>query len=131
MAKELQKREQTAPERAEQRDDRPVYMPNVDIIEREDAYVIMADMPGADEKNVEVDLERNVLTIRGRYADEAPEGYELTYREYRGGDYERQFTLGVEIDREGVEASIRDGVLRLVLPKVKEAQPRRIEVKAG
>lgn len=131
MAKELQKREQTAPERVEQRENRPVYVPDVDIVEREDAYVIAADMPGADQKNVEVDIDRNVLTIRGRYAVDAPDGYELTYREYRGGDYERQFTLGAEIDREGVEASIRDGVLRLVLPKVKEAQPRRIEVKAG
>jgi len=131
MSEALQKRQQTAPERAEDRRNTPVYVPSVDIIEHEDAYVILADMPGVDEKNVGVDLDRNVLTIRGKFAGKTPEGYELTFREYRGGDYERVFTLGNEIDRERVEASIRDGVLRLVLPKIKEAQPRKIAVHAG
>jgi len=85
-------------------------------------------MPGVDEKSVDIDLDRNVLTIRGQSALVSPAGYTCTYREYRTGNYERQFTLGTEIDRSGVTATARNGVLRLTLPKVKEAQPRKIPV---
>ncbi|NOY81185.1 MAG: Hsp20/alpha crystallin family protein [Kiritimatiellaeota bacterium] len=132
MADQLQKRPTEQPvkmqEKAEQT---PLYAPDVDIFEREDAYVIVADVPGVDRDSVEIDLDRNVLTLRAHLATGAPEGYELTYREYRSGDFERVFTLGNEIDRDAVEASIRDGVLRLTLPKVTEAKPRKITVQAG
>ncbi len=133
MANQLQRRSaetpvKTAEEKGEQN---PVYAPDVDIFEREDAYVIVADVPGVDRDSVEIDLDRNILTLRARLATRAPEGYELSYREYRSGDFERVFTLGNEIDRDGVEASIRDGVLHLTLPKVREAKPRKIKVQAG
>lgn len=131
MTEQLQKRSKDAIARTEKRERTPVHVPPVDIFEKEDAYVIVADVPGVDRDNVEIDLDRNVLTLQARPAIESPAGYGLKYREYRSADYERMFTLGNEIDRDGVEASIRDGVLRLVLPKVKEAKPRRIAVQAG
>jgi HSP20 family molecular chaperone IbpA len=88
-------------------------------------------MPGVDETSVKIDLEGSELTIRGTFALEPPAGYSLTYQEYGSGDYERSFTLGDTIDREGIQAVVKDGVLRLTLPKAKEAQPKRIAVNAG
>ena len=131
MAEQLQRKAKDARIKTGTGERAPVHVPTVDIFEKEDAYVIVADVPGVDRDNVEIDLDRNVLTLQARSAIESPVGYGLKYREYRSADYERMFTLGNEIDRDGVEASIRDGVLRLVLPKVKEAKPRRIAVQAG
>lgn len=116
---------------AEGATDAPTFLPRVDIRETEDAVDLVADMPGVDDKSVSIDVERNVLTLRGEFNAEPPEGYTLTYQEYRVGNYEREFTLSEDIDRDKVEASVSNGVLRMRLPKAKEAQARRIEVKAG
>ena len=98
----------TVPERPRET---PVFVPPVDIKESEAAVTLVADMPGVDEKNVHVDLDKNVLTIRGTFADRAPNvGCSLTYQEYRSGDYERSFTLGDTIDRAGIRATAKDGV---------------------
>lgn len=107
-----------------------VFSPRTDIYETNDAIIVIADAPGVDEKSVEVTLENDVLTIDGRVATDYPEGYTLAYAEYRVGDYQRRFTLSDEIDRERIEATVKDGVLRLHLPK---AQPtmRKIAVTAG
>lgn len=107
------------------------YLPPVDIWETAESIMLTADMPGVDDKSVDILLDRNLLTIRGKAAVEAPAGFRPAYREYASGNYERSFTLGETIDRSGVQATVRNGVLSLVLPKVKEARPRRIEVQAG
>lgn len=125
------KSESQTPARSERAAQTPVYTPRVDIRESETAVLVVADMPGVDEGSVSIDLEGSELTIRGTFVPTPPEGYALTYQEYASGDYERSFTLGDTIDRDGIEAVVKDGVLRLTLPKAKEAQPRRIEVKAG
>jgi HSP20 family molecular chaperone IbpA len=109
----------------------PVFMPSVDIRETEKAVFLRADMPGVDETSVQIDLEGRELTIRGTYLPTAPEGYVLVFQEYAKGDYERSFTLGDIIDRNAIEAVVKNGVLHLTLPKAEEAQPRKIEVKAG
>lgn len=127
----VQKQEAAAPAEVERTEDTPTFLPRVDIIETEQQLEVTADMPGVDQDSVSVDLEGKVLTIRGKYRLEAPEGYSLVYQEYRSGSYERAFTVGEQIDREKIEATVRNGVLRLVLPKAKEAQPRRITVRAG
>jgi HSP20 family molecular chaperone IbpA len=111
--------------------DLPVYMPSVDIRETSDGFVIEADMPGVAQEGVDIDLERNRLTLRGKIEVPIREGYTLSHGEFRTGNYERAFTLGNEIDRENVKAVLTNGVLRLELPKVKEMQPRRITVAAG
>ncbi len=120
-----------AAQAAAPQDETPTFLPHVDIIESEDGFEVIADMPGVDEKSVSVDLEKNVLKIRGTHAMPQLEGISLNYREFEYGNYERVFTLGDEIDREEVKATVRDGVLRLTLPRVKEAQPRMIKVHAG
>jgi len=127
----LAKRESQTPATAERAEQTPLFVPQVDIRETETEVVLVADMPGVDESSVSLDLEGSELAIRGKFVPKAPEGYSLTYQEYESGDYERSFTLGDTIDRDGIKAVVRDGVLRLTLPKAKEAQPRRIAVKAG
>jgi HSP20 family protein len=87
-------------------------------------------MPGVDENSVDITLEQNVLTINGYVAPVEPEGYRLAYAEYRVGDYQRRFTISDQTDRDKIEAMMKDGVLRLHLPKM-EPTARKIAVKAG
>lgn len=107
-----------------------VYMPRVDIYEQDEHTVLLADMPGVDENSIDITLEKNILTIRG-YVEEPMEGYGLAYSEYGVGDYERTFALSDEVDRNKIEASMKDGILRLVLPKAPEARARKIAVQTG
>ncbi len=107
-----------------------VFIPNVDIYETNEAVVVVADMPGVDENSVDITLEKDILTIKGYVTPEVPEGYALAYREYRVGDYERSFTLSNEINKEGIEAIVKDGVVRVYLPKATPTT-RKIAVKAA
>jgi HSP20 family molecular chaperone IbpA len=127
----ITKREPQAPTRPERAQQTPVFVPRVDIRESAAEVVLVADLPGVDETTVSIDLEGSELTLRGRAVLKAPEGFALTYQEYQSGDYERVFTLGDTIDRARIQAVVKDGVLRLTMPKAKEAQPRRIAVRAG
>ena len=116
------------PERAS---DRRVFTPRADIIENEHEFVIIADIPGADDKSVEITLERNVLTLRATPPVEQPEGFSLVYSEYAVGDFERSFVLSDQIERDAIQAKVKDGVLRLHLPKSRVAKAQKITVKAG
>jgi len=127
----LTKREQQTPASTERARETPVFVPRVDIRESDAEVVLVADLPGVDESSVSIDLEGSELTLRGSFMPKTPEGFSLTYQEYQSGDYERVFTLGDTIDRNGIRAVVKDGVLRLTLPKARESQPRRIAVKAG
>jgi HSP20 family protein len=118
------------PEGAERTRDRPVYVPRVDIVETEDALEILADMPGVTRDGVEVTLEQRVLRLRGRAELPLPEGVAPLYLEYEPGDYERAFTLSEAVDPAGIEARVRNGVVRLRLPKAGPAKLQRIEVRA-
>jgi HSP20 family protein len=109
---------------------KPLFMPRADVYETRDALIVEADVPGADEKSVDITLEKNVLTVRGHVEFPNYEGYTAAYEEYAVGDYERAFTLGNEIDRDGIVATVRNGVLKVVLPKAQNAKPRQIVVKA-
>ena len=88
-------------------------------------------MPGVNAEHLSVGLHDNVLTLSGDV--DSPEGPDETIvlRQYQTGRYFRQFTLSDTIDQDKVEANLTDGVLRLKLPKVAAAQPRRITVKRG
>jgi HSP20 family protein len=108
-----------------------VYRPLADIRDTDQGIVLSLDMPGVNRDGVEIDLERRVLTIRGRARVTSPEGYRRVYTEYGEGDYERVFTLSEEIDESAIRAEMSNGVLTLTLPRAEAAKPRRIEVKAG
>lgn len=112
----------------------PAYVavvPATDILETPEALLVIADMPGTDETTVSVTLEDRVLTLSGKTVPEAFEGYVLEHveEEVRPWEYRRTFQLADAIDREGIEASVRNGVLRLRLPKSREARVRKIAVK--
>jgi len=110
---------------------RPLFRPATDIYETDDRVVLTTDIPGVAPEELEVTLERRVLTIRGRAHSPAPEGYRQVYAEYGPGDYERVFTLSDDIAQDDIKAHHRDGVLTLELPKAASAKPRRIDVHAA
>ena len=110
--------------------ERRVYMPRTDIYETRDAVVVLADMPGVDEKNVEIVSENDTLTIRGRIEPLTFPGRRLAWQEYGEGDFEKVFTLSNEINRDGITAAMKNGVLKLTLLKGGSAKTRKIEVKA-
>ncbi|BAJ64726.1 Hsp20/alpha crystallin family protein [Anaerolinea thermophila] len=128
---EIKKETPLAEEKTERIRERRVYLPRTDIYETRDDLVLVMDLPGADEKSVDIMLEKNVLTIKAYPTFERPENYTLAYAEYGEGDFERSFALSDEIDREHIEARVKNGTLYLRLPKAGAAKPTKIEVKAG
>lgn len=126
---EYQKKPAQVPVEMERTRNRKVYVPKVDIIETEDAMVLYADMPGTDEKSVEVTIEKNVLTIAGAAAPQEYPGRSVIYAEYDVGDYERAFTISDEVDREKIEAVVKNGVLKLILRKTPQRQAKKIVVR--
>ena len=129
--KEITKQETKFPAEIERTRNRKTFVPLVDIYERGDDTILLANMPGVNEKSVDIDLDKNVLTITGKAEFEKLENHRLAYAEYEQGDYQRSFTLSNEIDTNKIEAVAKNGVLRLVLPKAEEAKPKKIAVKAG
>ena len=126
--RELQKREVELEKGVERTRETRVYTPAVDIIEKNHDIVLMADMPGVDENSVDITLEKDLLTIYGKVEPEIPENHRLIVSEYEIGDYQRTFTLSDEIDREHIRATVKDGVLKLVLPKAESAKTKKIPV---
>lgn len=113
------------------REHRPTVVPSVDVAESETEITLWADMPGIDQENVNIDLERNRLTVTADCPFVDSSGHRAGHREYRVPRYERSFVLGDTIDRDAIVASVQNGVLKLVLPKTAAAKPRRIEILAG
>ena len=124
-----EKAEVTTP--AEQTRPGLVFTPAVDIFETEKEITLLADMPGVKAGDLNIDLNENVLTLDGEV--ESPEGSDEAdvIREYQTGKYYRQFTLSQVIDQSKIDAEMKDGVLRLRLPKVEAATPRKITVKSS
>jgi HSP20 family protein len=131
QALEAEKQEITTTDDSERTRDRQCFIPRADIYETNDHIILVADIPGADENSTDITLEKNVLTINANVDWNMPEDYGLNYGEYGIGDYERSFTLSDEIDREKIEATISNGILRLSLPKAGQAKTRKISVKSG
>ena len=109
----------------------PVFIPSVDIFENQDTLVLIADMPGVNSEGVDIHLKDNELTISGRPKKEEKKLPTPIYTEYESGGFLRSFTLSNVIDQAKIEASMKDGVLKVVLPKAEAAKPRQIVVKAG
>jgi HSP20 family protein len=109
---------------------RKIYSPYTDIIDAGEEILVIADLPGVDEHSVEVSLEKNVLTIYANPPEEQVEKYSLSYGEYGVGDFERKFVVSEDVDRERIQAHVKDGVLTLHLPKAGPAKNRKIEVRS-
>jgi len=106
----------------------PVFIPAVDILENQNEIMILADMPGVEGQDVDIDLRDDVLTIRGAVSPVEDEKEASVYREFNWGDYFRQFTLAEVIDQEKIAAKMDNGILRLTLPKKEKVKPKKIQV---
>jgi HSP20 family protein len=114
------KQESTVPAR--------VYVPVTDIFETEEALTLKLEMPGVAKDRVDVRVENDVLTIEGRMEFGPYESLRPLYTEYNVGNYARTFQLSSKIEQDGIGATLKDGVMTLVLPKVERAKPRKIHV---
>jgi HSP20 family protein len=105
------------------------YAPAVDITEDKNNLYIHADMPGADEKSVNITLENNILTIEAHVDDVDVQDREIVGAEYASGDYYRVFTVSEAIDRNKIEAKMKHGMLNIILPKAEVAKVKSIPIK--
>ena len=107
------------------------YVPNADIGETTDGLWLSVDLPGVDDKSVEVELHDGILSIEGRVDLGVYEDLKPLYTEYNVGHFERRFRIAANVDPNRIEAKIADGVLHLALPKPEAARPRTIEISGG
>jgi HSP20 family protein len=118
------------PEPEESADRRQAYTPPIDIHEGPEGLTLEADLPGATERNLRIQLEENVLSLHVTIDSPPPQNARLIHEEYRVGDFQRSFILSDEVDRDRITADLKNGVLRLFLPKAERRRARRIEIKA-
>jgi len=114
------KQESTIPTRA--------FLPITDIFETDQALSVILEMPGVDKDNVDISVENGTLTIQGRIDYAKYEGLQPVYTEYNIGHYIRTFQISSNIDQGQISAELKDGVMKLVLPKAEKAKPRKIKV---
>ena len=129
QAMEVQKQEEAPVDEMERTRSRRSFVPRADIYETEKEIIVLADVPGANEKTVDITLEKNVLSITAYVEPAIPSGFDIAYAEYEEGDYQRSFRLSDEIDQNKIEAVVSEGVLRLRLLKSRKATTKKITVK--
>jgi HSP20 family molecular chaperone IbpA len=128
---DVSKQEVVETEEMERTRDRRCYIPRTDIYETKDEIMLIADVPGADDKSLDISLEKNILTINAYIDEMIPEGFKRIYSEYESGDYKRSFKLSDEIDQSKIKAVVKNGELRLQLPKSEPAKAKKISVKSA
>jgi HSP20 family molecular chaperone IbpA len=111
--------------------EQPTMTPRVDVLEDGAGITLLADLPGVSREALEIHVEGDSLTIEGQVSAATPQAMEATYAEVRVPRYRRMFTLSRELDGGRIEAQLKDGVLRLRIPKQEHAQPRRVQVKVA
>ncbi|MEV5595853.1 Hsp20/alpha crystallin family protein [Streptomyces sp. NPDC052496] len=109
---------------------RPAALP-MDAYRSGDEFVIHFDLPGVDPETIDLDVERNVLTVRAERTSAAPEGAEMIASERTTGKFSRQLFLGDTLDSDRVDAAYENGVLTLRIPVAERAKPRKIEIAGG
>jgi HSP20 family protein len=106
------------------------WTPAVDILEKDDAYTLEAELPGLKKDDVKISVQDNILTLRGERKDERKESKKGYLRmETNYGSFTRSFTLPTTINASKIEAEFKDGILKIEIPKAEEAKPKMIEVK--
>ena len=114
---------------ANNRSERFIFTPPIDIYETEEGLVLCADLPGVSAETLDLQIQDNKLTLFGRVTPSVSEHAELLHQEYEEGDFLRSFILSDEVDYDRINASINNGVLKVELPRANKTEPRRIEVK--
>jgi HSP20 family protein len=116
----VSKEEKTVPAR--------YYVPATDIYETEDALTVVMEVPGVERKDIDINLERDVIRVEAHIDPSKYDGLDPLYTEYNVGHFARSFTLSGKIDQQQIGAQLEDGVLTLTLRKAKDAMPRRIAI---
>ena len=116
----VSKEEKTVPAR--------YFVPATDIYETDDGLMVVMEVPGVERKDIDINVENEVIRVEGRIDASKYDGLDPLYTEYNVGHFARSFTLSNKIDQQKIGAQLEDGVLTLTLPKLKEAQPRRVSV---
>lgn len=106
-----------------------VLRPPVNIFEDAEGITLEADMPGVSKERLRLRVDKDALLVEGDIQFPMPEGLEALYADVRATRYSRSFALSSELDIDGIDASLKDGVLRLRIPKRAEVRPRKIEVR--
>jgi HSP20 family protein len=106
-----------------------LFVPEVDISESQDGVTLLADVPGVRREGLDIDYREGVLTLTAK-VEPLPTHHRPVYQEYEVGGFQRRFTVGERIDMNKVQASLKDGVLTLFLPRAEEHKPRKIEIKS-
>ena len=128
---EVAKRESTDVQAAKAREESLALAPAVDIYENAQGITLQADMPGVSKDGLSIQADRNNLVIEGNAVIDMPDGMEAIYADVQATRYRRSFALSGELDTERIEASLKDGVLTLRIPKRAEFRPRKVEVRMG
>ena len=128
---EVAKRESTDVQAAKAREESLALAPAVDIYENAQGITVQADMPGVSKDGLSIHADRNSLVIEGNAVIDVPAAMEAIHAEVQATRYRRSFALSGELDAERIEATLKDGVLTLRIPKRAEFQPRKVEVRVG
>lgn len=130
---ETDSKEVTRQESSELRKREPeaVLRPFVDIFEDADGITLQADMPGVSRERLNIEVDKDVLLVEGNAQIDMPDNMEALYADVRSTRYRRSFGLSGELDSGEIEASLKDGVLNVRIPKRAELRPRKIEVSTG
>ena len=106
----------------------PIWQPAVDVHENAERVLLVADLPGMEQSDVDITIDKNVLSVRGERKPLPPTEGDYQHRERVQGAFTRAFTLPATIDVEAVSAEMKSGVLTITLPKTAEAKPRQIKI---
>lgn len=125
----------TTQSKAEPREDAPqsewTLVPEVDIYEDPEGIHVTADIPGVSRERLDIQANRDALTIEGEAVIDMPEGMQAMYADVRSTRYRRSFTLSSELDTDSIDARLKDGVLSIFIPRRAETRPRKIEINTG
>lgn len=126
---DVTKTKEEAVEPSKAREEQPVLRPAVDIFEDAHGITVQAEMPGVSKERLNIQADRNNLSIEGDAAIDMPDGMEAIYADVQATRYARSFVLSGELETDAIDAKLKDGMLTIRIPKRKEFRPRRIEVR--
>lgn len=125
----LKTEEKVATEQEKAQRPRPIYTPSTDLYSNEEEHILVLDLPGVKESDLEISLEKDELRISAKTSASEPKG-SLRYSEYGTGDYKRTFLISEPVEEDKITAVLKNGVLQLKLPR-KKPLSRKIEVKTN
>lgn len=120
-----------SPNTANGADTAPHLLPRVDVLEDNAGITVLADLPGVKKDGLDIRVDGTTLSLEGAVALDLPSTFDPAYAEVRASRYRRSFTLSKELDTSAIDAQLKDGVLKLRIPKLAAVQPRHIEVRVG